>query len=192
MKLVRLVSFAALALLASAGLAQAQVGVAKRFVSFGIGGGMSVPVSDASDAFKNGFNAQGFIRFNPPMLPVIPRLDLNYSRFDLNDAQTLVPGMGQIVSGLANIQVYVLPVGPIRPYVIAGLGAYGIKTATEGPGGIAKSDIRFGINGGGGVTMKLGSFSAYVEGRVDNVYTDSGVIDASKVQVVPVTFGIVF
>ena len=71
MKLVRLVSLVALALLASAGLAQAQLGVAKRFVSFGIGGGMSVPVSDASEAFKNGFNAQGFIRFNPPALPVI-------------------------------------------------------------------------------------------------------------------------
>src|SRR5262245_44080965 len=84
------VSLAALALLASAGSGEAQVtSIAKRFVTFGVGGGVSVPVSDAGDAFKNGINAQAFVRFHPPVLPVIPRLDFNYSKFDLDDAQTL-------------------------------------------------------------------------------------------------------
>ena len=193
MKLKLVVSCAALAVLASAGSGEAQVtSIAKRFVTFGVGGGVSVPVSDASEAFKNGINAQGFVRFHPPALPVIPRLDFNYSKFDLDDAQTLLPGTSQIISGLANLQVYLMPVGPIRPYVIAGMGAYSLKTETEGVGGISQSDVRFGINGGGGVTLNLGMFSAYVEGRVDNVYTEAGLIDATQVQVVPVPFGVVF
>ena len=187
------VSLCALALLASVGSAEAGVAsVAKRFVTFGVGGGVSVPVSDAGDAFKNGFNAQGFVQFHPPVLPVIPRLDLNYSKFDLDDAQTLVPGTGQILSGLASAQFELIHMGPIRPYVTAGLGAYSFKTETEGPGGVSSSSVRFGINGGGGVNLKLGAISAYVEGRVDNVYTETGLIDASTVQVVPVTFGVTF
>jgi hypothetical protein len=187
------ISLAALAVLASVGIAEAQVtSVAKRFVTFGIGGGMSVPVSDAADAFKNGVNAQAFVRFHPPALPVIPRIDLNYSKFDLDDAQTLLPGTSQILSGLAGMQVFLLPSGPIRPYVIAGLGAYSLKTETDGVGGISQSDVRFGINGGGGVQLSLGMIKAYVEGKVDNVYTESGMIDTDQIQVVPVTFGVTF
>lgn len=193
MKLKLGISLAALVLLASAGVAQAQVAsVAKRFVTFGIGGGMSVPVSDAGDAFKNGINAQGFVRFHPPALPVIPRLDLNYSKFDLDAAQTLLPGTSQILSGLANLQMFILPMGPIRPYIIAGVGAYSLKTETEGVGGISQSDVRFGINGGGGLVLNFGAVSAYVEGRVDNVYTEAGMIDTDQVKVVPVTFGVTF
>ena len=187
------VSLCALALLASAGMAEAGVtSLAKRFVTFGVGGGVSVPVSNAGDAFRNGFNAQGFVQLHPPVLPVVPRLDLNYSKFDLDAAKTLVPGTGQILSGLASMQVFLVHAGPIQPYVTAGLGAYSFKTETEGPSGTSVSNIRFGINGGGGVALKLGAISAYVEGRIDNVYTDAGLIDASTVQVVPVTFGVTF
>jgi opacity protein-like surface antigen len=85
--------------------------------------------------------------------------------------------------------------GPIRPYIIAGLGLYNLKTDPTGvPNVSSKSDTRFGINGGGGVLLRLGqTLSGYVEGRIDNVYTDTGgFVNASQVQVVPVTFGIVF
>src|SRR5262245_19706479 len=188
-----IVSMGALALLASVGTAEAGVAsVAKRFVTFGVGGGASVPVSNAGDVFKNGFNVQGYAQFHPPVIPVMPRLDLNYSQFDLDDAQTLIPGTGQILSGLASVQMPLVSFGPIRPYITAGLGAYSLKTETEGPGGVSTSDVKFGINGGGGVQLKLGMINAYIEGRVDNVYTDQGVIDAGSLQVVPVTFGITF
>src|SRR5437867_2849967 len=103
-------SIAVLAVLACSPLtASAQLGLAHHFVTVGIGGGMSVPVSDASDAFKNGYNVQGFARLNVPKLPVMPRFDLDFSRFDLNDAQVGVPGTGQILAGLANLQLSVLP-----------------------------------------------------------------------------------
>jgi hypothetical protein len=76
--------------------------------------------------------------------------------------------------------------------VTAGLGAYSFKTETDGVGGVSTSSVRFGINGGGGVNLKLGAIGAYVEGRVDNVYTEKGMVDANSIQVVPVTFGITF
>jgi hypothetical protein len=34
--------------------------------------------------------------------------------------------------------------------------------------------------------------SGYIEGRVDNVYTEKGVIDTDQIQLVPVTFGLTF
>ena len=186
-------SIAVLVVLAFSPLAaSAQVGLAKHFVTLGVGGGMSVPVSDAGDAFKNGFNVQGIARLNVPKLPVMPRFDINYSRFSLNDAQLGVPGTSQLLAGLANLEFSVLPLGPVRPYVIAGLGAYHLKTETEGLTPTAVSGMHFGINGGAGVALHLGMINGYVEGRIDNVYTEKGMIDTDQIKVVPVTFGLTF
>ena len=172
--------------------ASAQVGLAKHFVTLGLGGGMSMPVGDAGDAFKNGFNVQGFARLNLPHLPVAPRFDLDFSRFDLDETQIGVPGKGQLLAGLANLQIGIMPLGPVHPYVIAGLGAYHLKTNTEGTTPTSDSGTHFGINGGAGVTLHLGAVNGYVEGRVDNVFTEKGLIDTQKVQLVPVTFGLTF
>src|SRR5262245_47517819 len=186
-------SIVALVVLAISPLvASAQIGLATRLVTVGVGGGMSVPVSDAGDAFKNGFNLQGIARLNVPKLPVMPRFDLNFSRFNLNDVQTGVPGTSQILAGLANLQVSVLPLGPVRPYVIAGLGAYHLTTETQGLTPSSVSGMHFGINGGAGVALHLGMINGYIEGRVDNVYTEKGVIDTDQIKVIPVTFGLTF
>jgi len=173
-------------------VASAQVGLASRFVTVGVGGGLSVPVSDAGNAFKNGFNVQGFARLNMSKLPVIPRFDLDFSRFNLNDAQVGVPGTSQILAGLANLQIDVMPLGPVRPYVIAGLGAYNLSTQVEGTTPTSVSKMHFGINGGAGVSLHLGRINGYVEGRIDNVFTEKGMIDTQQVQLIPVTFGLTF
>ncbi len=49
-----------------------------RPVSFGIGGGVSVPTSDAGEAFKNGWNGQGFVRLNLRSFPFSPRADFTF------------------------------------------------------------------------------------------------------------------
>jgi opacity protein-like surface antigen len=169
-----------------------------RIISVGLGGGVSVPVSDAKDAFKNGFNGQGFVRLNLKFLPIRPRVDFSFQRFDLKDAQvsggpsTPIDGHGQVLAGLGSIQLDLLR-GPIRPYIVAGVGAYQLKTTVEGTGGTETSTTKFGVNGGGGLVVRLGKLcSLYAEGRVDNVFTDQGVIAADQIQLVPVTFGVVF
>jgi opacity protein-like surface antigen len=184
---------AVLAALVSTSLpASAQLGLAQRFVTVGVGGGMSVPVNDAGEAFKNGFHMQGFARLHMPSLPVMPRFDLNYSKMSFDESQLAVPGTSQILAGLANLQMTVLPLGPIRPYIIAGVGAYNVKTKTEGVSPTSLSQTEFGINGGAGVGFHLGKLNGFVEGRVDNVFTEKGAIDQKDIQVVPVTFGLTF
>ena len=167
-----------------------------RIVSFGVGGGVSVPVSDAKDAFKNGYNGQGFVRLNLKFLPIAPRLDFTFSKFNLDDTKVGTTGTGQVLAGLANFQMYLMHAGPIRPYIVAGVGAYNVKTVADASGSVAESEVsdtRFGVNGGAGVVLKFGSlFSLYGEGRVDNVFTDKGLIQSDQIQVVPVSFGLVF
>src|SRR5262249_35611148 len=144
-----------------------------RMISFGIGGGVAVPVSDAKDAFKNGFNGQGFVRFNLKFLPIQPRVEFNFSKLDLNHLKFGETATQQIRSGLATAQIDLIHSGPIRPYLLAGLGAYNLKTELDDATTPSESDTRFGINGGGGLLFHFGStISAYAEGRVDNVYTD--------------------
>jgi len=164
-----------------------------RLLSFGIGGGVSVPTSDAADAFKNGVSGQAFVCLNLAGLPIRPRVDVTFQKFDLKDAAITGPapptsgsatGTGSVLSGIANVQVPLMR-GAFRPYLVAGLGAYSVKTGDT-------SKTQFGINGGAGVTYRLSVVSLYVEGRVDNVYTDQGVIDAKSIQVIPVTFGLVY
>ncbi len=174
-----------------------------RPISIGFGGGVSVPVSDYKESFKNGFNGQGFIRFNLPGVPIAPRIDVTFQRLDWREGQFevgdprrfITGGNSQILGGLANL-TYGLGAGPIRPYILAGLGAYNVKTELES-GSSTPSDSRtkFGINGGAGITFRLGAISAYVEGRIDNIYTsedqDVGA-NLKSVKVIPVTFGVVF
>jgi len=199
-RLVRLV-VVSIALLSLSSLAHAQMNGAElgsnRLVSIGIGGGVSVPVSDAKDAFNNGFNGQGFVRFNLHQLPIQPRVDFTYSKFDVKDVKLQTPGAsgtGQIFAGIANIQFALTHSGPVRPYIVGGVGAYNTKTDINGvPNVTGTSSTDFGINAGVGTVFKLGSMvSGYVEGRIDNVYSNKGLINADQVQVVPVTFGIVF
>ncbi len=47
-------------------------------------------------------------------------------------------------------------------------------------------------DGGAGIQVRLFGIDAFVEGRINNVYTDKGVIDRRSIQMVPVTFGLIF
>ena len=164
-----------------------------RMLSFGLGGGVSVPVSNAKDALKNGVNGQGFVRLNLAAMPIRPRLDFTFQKFDPKSAAVTGPaipaaGPSSVLAGVANIQVPLLR-GAVEPYIVAGLGAYNVKSES---GSTSTSTTQFGVNGGAGLIVKLGIVSLYAEGRLDNVYTDKGVLDTKTIQVVPVTFGIVY
>jgi opacity protein-like surface antigen len=170
-------------------------------ISVGLGGGVSVPVSDAKDAFKTGFNGQGFVKLNLGGLPVAPRLDFTFQSFDLKGAKvasagtgTAPTGTGSVLAGVANVQIPLMH-GRIEPYLVAGVGAYNVKTKTDDTSsyaGSTESKTEFGVNGGAGAAVRIGPLSVYAEGRVDNVFSDKGVIDTKSIQVVPVTFGVVY
>ena len=181
---------------------------ADRPIRVGLGGGVTVPTDNYREALRQGYNGQGFILFRPAGLPVGLRATFTYNRFSVKDfrvgqdgqlfpgggqtGQTVTDGYTQILGALGNV-TFELPTGRVRPYLLAGLGAFNIKnqaeTATESA---SASSTEFGIDGGAGVRLRLFGLDAYLEGRVANVYTDKGFVDTKSVKYVPVTFGILF
>jgi hypothetical protein len=154
-------------------------------------------VSDARDAFKNGVNGQGFVLVQlPGGFPAL-RFALSYDRFDYKPTIASSPGTdagnSQIFGGTGGFKIHLLP-GPLRPYVMAGLGAFNVNDMLNLTSGqVSTSKINFGIDGGAGLELKLGRLAAFAEGRIQNVYTRStGVISRSAIQSVPVSFGLMF
>lgn len=166
-----------------------------------LGGGVSVPVSgNFKEAFDSGFNGRGMVTFQPAGFPVGIRLDLSFQKFALSSVEVSGGGIPlgenastQILSTLGNV-VYTLPLGAFRPYISAGLGAFRIQTELDDPElDDADPQVQFGVNGAAGFQFSLSkSLTLFAEGRLDNIYTDEGAIAAEDIQVVPVTFGIIF
>ena len=156
----------------------------------GFGGGASVPVSDTKEAFKTGYHGQFMVQWSAPVLPFGLRGSVGYERFDLKSATPGVDGTGSILSGLANAS-WGFPVGPVKPYITAGLGAFNMKSTVAGLS--SPSETNFGINGGAGVEFNLLGVSAFVEGKLENIFTEDGVNTQSfDTRVFPVTFGVFF
>ncbi len=193
----------ALALLSVTGSAEAQrlTVTGEHLIRIGAAGGVVVPTSDTRAALKQGIHAQGFVLVNlRPGMPL--RFNLGYQKFDLKRAfgaavsqATGAPadsGSTEILSGVAGTQLDLLH-GPVRPYVVLGLGGFDVRgMMTAAAGANAVSQLKFGIDGGVGLALRLGRLDAFVEGHLQNVYTQRGLIDARSIQAVPVSFGVLF
>lgn len=168
----------------------------ERPIHIGFGGGVSVPIGDAKDALKRGYNAQGVVSAKLPGMPLGVRGIFNFQKFEFESSLPSTQGDATAMSGLGNA-TFALSAGPIRPYITAGVGAFSTKSKLDAPGSTSSdSKVEFGINGGAGIEFKLMSLVGYVEARMDNIYTDKGfnsaLTDKSSTQLVPVTFGIMF
>ncbi|HEX5436563.1 MAG TPA: outer membrane beta-barrel protein [Gemmatimonadaceae bacterium] len=205
----RYVAGIGLSLCAGAGLARAQTPSGEPPVRIGLGGGFSVPTSYADSTFKTGWHGQGFLLFNlGPLLHLgtaIPaiRLDVGYQHFGFKNplagaeapqfagSNAEAAATSTILSGLATLRLNLAQGGRIRPYLLAGLGAFHVAVDSAGGAGSA-SQTHFGIDGGGGIALDLGRVDFFVEGKVQNVYTDQGVINSKSIRYIPITFGLVF
>jgi hypothetical protein len=189
----------------------------ERPIRIGIGGGVSMPVGDFKNGdasalrrdFKQGAAGQGYIEFRAPGTPFGFRASVTYNRFGVGNLQlggsgtqatTSSDGYSQILGGLANVSLQ-LPTGPIRPYVLAGLGAFNVKNTASlatTPGGAVvaapdQSSTNFGVNGGAGLLIRLGGIEGFAEARVANVYTkQEKFANLKNLQYVPITFGLSF
>lgn len=178
----------------SQGAAQVSGGMpGQRPIRVGIGGGFAVPTSDFKKAFDNGINGQAYLLINSGFLPPF-RVNLGYEKFDLKDAVLgAVTGESTILSGIAALNIDLFRLGPVRPYLVAGMGAFNIRDVLQTAGTETEtSSTHFGIDGGAGIALRIGPIEGFIEGRVQNVYTDEGIIDASSIRAIPITFGILF
>ncbi|NJD10508.1 MAG: hypothetical protein FIB01_08770 [Gemmatimonadetes bacterium] len=164
---------------------------AQRLVRIGFGGGVAVPVSDAGSALKSGINGQAFVLVNLGGIPL--RFCLGYQKLGLKEALAAgATGARRLLSGVGGVNLALLRGGPVTPYVTAGLGIFSLRDELAA-GSIATplDQTKFGIDGGAGLRLRLGPLEAFAEGRVQNIWTDQGAIDARSIRTVPVTFGMI-
>ena len=164
----------------------------QHLIRVGFAGGVVVPTADARNALKNGVQGQGFLLFDLGGFPL--RLNLGYQHFDLAQAlNASQSGSSNLLGGVAGTQLDLLR-GPVRPYLLAGVGGFNVTNLLTSANGqsTSASQFNFGLDGGAGLAVSLGRLSAFVEGRVENVYTQHGTTNLKSIQSVPVSFGVMF
>ncbi len=185
------VLFAALALAAPARAQRLD----ERAISFGIGGGASAPLGDARSSYLPGFDGDALVRLDLGALPLAVRADFTYQNFELR--HSVIPagagggGTGTLLGGVGALQVY-LRRGGVRPYLLAGAGAYSVRTEYDAATLATQSETRFGARGGAGVMLTFGSLLLYAEAAVDHVAPRTGAPVESAIDVVPMTVGVIF
>jgi len=164
--------------------------VAAQGVRFGLGGGLTAPLSDYKNVDKVGWHATLNANFAIPMSPVGIRVDGLYGQTSHKDfGTTPITGNTKLIGGIANL-VYKIPVpAPIvKPYLLAGGGVYHLKIEATGPGGtVDTSETKFTWNFGGGATFGAGPASFFAEIRYVSIQESGG-----STKFVPITVGVMF
>jgi opacity protein-like surface antigen len=162
-------------------------------LSFGLGGGATIPSGSVSDRQNTGYNGLATLQIGMPLMPVVFRIDAGYNGFggkNFRDAlgQAQEGTDARIISGTANLIWNLLPASPIKPYAIGGVGYYDTKfDGTE-------SSREFGWNAGGGLKVSLTGAALFVEARVHNVNNAAFSVGGGRTtsRFIPVTVGIQF
>ena len=167
-----------------------------RTISFGIGGGVSIPFGATSDSYKTGFNGSASVRIDLGSLPWAVRAEFSYQNFELKPgvipaAATPGGGTGTLLAGIGSAEFYLWR-GNIRPYLLAGGGAYSVRTEYDAATPAAQSEVRLGVRGGAGVRLTFGSLLLYAEAGVDHIVPRSGSSGTDAIHVAPLTVGVVF
>ncbi len=173
------------ALVVAAAPAQAQL-------AFGLAAGATVPSGSLHDRQNLGYNGLATLQLGVPVFPLQFRADLQYNGFGgknfvnavnsaYNDADT------RVISGTANA-VFTLMTGPVKPYIIGGVGYY--DTRLQG----TESTRKFGYNYGAGVKFALTGASLFIEGRVHEVKDATFDVGGgrSTATFIPISLGILF
>jgi opacity protein-like surface antigen len=159
-----------------------------RTYSFGVSGGLSVPVGDLSDLAESGFQVAGHLYLRPANFTNLGfRGDVSYDRFSLKgNADGNVNSLGVIANAIYNVPT---TGSTVRPYVLGGLGLYSLKSQITVGSTTVNSDreSKFGLQAGGGLEFMLSGFSTFVEAKFVNVFTDD-----DSTTWIPITFGFRF
>ena len=147
--------------------------------SYGLGGGLTMPLSDYSQIDNAGWHLFGKVDFGVPMSPVSFRVDGMYAQ---TTAQSTTLGTTtKLAGGTADI-VYHVPLGVpgLKPYLIGGGGLYNVNIG-------GSSETKFTWGGGLGTAIGLGPLHAFIEGRYMSVQ-----LDGTPLKFAPVTAGLSF
>lgn len=183
----KLVAVAAIAV-SSAAVAGAQgVTSATKPFSLGFSGGASIPTGDLSNFVNTGYNVGGHFGLGTPALPISFRGDVNYDNFGAKGSGN---SNAHTWSYTANAVYEVPTMTGVRPYIIGGIGGFtpGSSSTSGGTTYSASTSTKFGFDVGGGLTIPLSGFNAFVEARYNRFNNDGG----GSTSFVPITFGVMF
>lgn len=162
---------------AKPGAAQAQG------TTIGVGLGLTLPMGDYGDnavwGDKAGFHFGVGAGFALGSAPVRLRVEGSYTQTSHDAAGT---GNTKLLGGMLSFVYPFQTAGQIKPYVLAGVGAYNIK---ESVSDTSKTSVAFG--GGLGIRFPMSSMSVFVEAR----YLSAKAFDVTFAQL-PITAGISF
>ncbi|HXI20839.1 MAG TPA: outer membrane beta-barrel protein [Gemmatimonadales bacterium] len=162
---------AVIAVAVSASMAQAQS------ISFGVGGGLTIPTGDFKTGSKTGWHGIANIGYEMPG-GIGLRGDFYYGQ---NKAK-VGTNKAKLAGGLANVTYTFAGAGTIHPYLIGGAGVFNAKDDT------GFSETKFAWAAGGGVKFKAGTdASIFAEGRYVSVSTTGG-----KTNFIPLSVGVSF
>ncbi len=158
--------------------AVAGTSVAAQSVRYGLGGGLTMPVSNYSDLSSTGWHLFGKVDIGLPQSPLGVRVDGMYAQTS-NNAPLL--GSTKLAGGTADLVWNVpMPVPGFKPYVVAGAGVYNYN-----PGG--GSVTKFTWGGGLGTSIGIGPIHGFGEARYLSIQASGG-----SLKFIPVTVGLSF
>jgi opacity protein-like surface antigen len=159
-------------------------------VTFGVGGGLAVPMSNFKDAFKLGWDGTAMVSFAPPNVPVGFRVDGTYMQNVPKAAARINGGFdkAQTIFGTADV-VFAFNADPgtmVHPYLLGGVGAYNQKYKLAN--GTSFSKTKLGVNAGAGLNFASSSgVGFFAEARFHNIFVSGG-----NVSFIPINVGIHF
>jgi hypothetical protein len=144
-----------------------------------VSGGIAAPVSDLSDVADLGYNVNAGLNFGGTRLPIGARFEGSLNGFNLKDINEDVRILNATANAIVNLGQQ-----SGSPYLIGGVGLYNSKF------GNADSENAVGVNLGGGLRFPLGTLNTFFEARYHAMLGDRS--DGSKLQFIPISFGILF
>ncbi len=146
-------------------------------LTFGAGGGVTIPTGDFKTAAKTGWHGIGFIGYD-----LSSGLGLRAEGFY---GQNKVKGGGsqnwKLAGGLGSLSYAFQTSGSVKPYIIGSAGVFNPKVA-------GFSETKFTFGGGAGIKLKAGSdANVFLEGRYLSVNTSG-----SNLNFIPITLGVSF
>ena len=152
-----------------------------------VGGGVTLPVGDASDIFKTGYHANATIGYKPSASRLSYMLDAGWHRAEnkflpgVDDEDEIDEiGHSNILTAFARINYDLSP----NLYFLGGIGVLRREFPVEGSNAIF-TNTDAGVAGTIGLGLVVGK-TLFVEGRLVNKFSDPSLM------IVPVTIGVRF
>jgi opacity protein-like surface antigen len=159
---------------------------------------------DVVGGLNPGFAATGSVGFGPAGSPLSYRVEVQYTRSGLDEANRFGPGgapvtahgNASVLSGIGSALLSVPLTSRLHSYLIGGAGVYRLSSSVHytTPEGKFLRNIsvptdgrtRFGLNGGAGLEVAVGSARSFVQARFHSVF------DEENANLIPVVIGVRF